>query len=97
MKWINQFVPNAPFQYPLRISENLQVFCCFQGVEKRYIGNKWVNEVSAYFKCSFILCTFNQKRFKARFLVFGLSNRVERLSSISGNIYEVSFAAHHKS
>ena len=40
---INPFVPNAPFLYPLKKSENLKVFRCFQGVQKGYIGNKWVN------------------------------------------------------
>ena len=31
--YINPFVPNAPFLYSLKTSENLTVFC-FQGVEK---------------------------------------------------------------
>ena len=35
----NTFVPSAPFLYPLKTSENLNVFWCFQGVEKRFIGN----------------------------------------------------------
>ena len=39
----NTFVPNTPLLYPLKISENLKVFWCFQGVKKRCIGNKWVN------------------------------------------------------
>ena len=39
---INPFVPNAPFLYPLKISENCKVFWCFQRVEKGCIGNKWV-------------------------------------------------------
>ena len=43
MKWVNLFVPNAPFLYPLKTSENCKVFWCFQGVEKRCIGNEWVN------------------------------------------------------
>ena len=30
------------FLYPLKISENFTEFWCFQGVEKGYIGNKWV-------------------------------------------------------
>ena len=30
-EWFNPFVPNAPFLYP------------FQGVEKEYVGNEWVN------------------------------------------------------
>ena len=42
-KWlfINPFVPNAPFLYYVKTSENLTVFC-FQGVEKGCIGNEWV-------------------------------------------------------
>ena len=39
---INPFVPNVPFLYLLKTSENLTVFGCFQGVEKGCIGNKWV-------------------------------------------------------
>ena len=31
--------------YPLKTSENLTVFRCFQGIEKRCIGNEWVNEI----------------------------------------------------
>ena len=38
----NQFVPNAPFFYCLKPSENRKVFCYFQGVEKWCIGKKWV-------------------------------------------------------
>ena len=30
----NPFVPNAPFLYPLKTSENRKVFWCFHGVEK---------------------------------------------------------------
>ena len=41
--WLNPFVPNTPFLYPIKISENLAFFWCFQGVEKGCIGNKWVN------------------------------------------------------
>ena len=40
---VNPFAPNAPFLYLLKTSENLTVFSCFQRVEKRRIGNKWVN------------------------------------------------------
>ena len=39
----NPYAPNAPFLYPLKTSENLKIFCCFQGVEKRCIRNNWVN------------------------------------------------------
>ena len=40
---INPFVPKAPLLYPLKTSENLTVFCCFQGLEKGCIGNERVN------------------------------------------------------
>ena len=40
--FIDSFVPNAPFLYPLKTSENLTVFWCFQGVGKECIGSKWV-------------------------------------------------------
>ena len=40
---INPFFPNSPFLYPLKTSENLPVFRCFQGAEKGCIGNEWVN------------------------------------------------------
>ena len=39
---INPFVLNAPFLYPLKTSENLTAFWCFQGIEKGCIGNEWV-------------------------------------------------------
>ena len=38
---INPFVPDAPFPYPLKTSEDGKVFC-FQGVEKECIVNKFV-------------------------------------------------------
>ena len=41
---LNSFVPNAPFLYPLKISEKSTVFC-FQGVEKGCIGNKRVKNM----------------------------------------------------
>ena len=37
---VNLFVPNAPFLYRLKTSENLTVFWRFQGVEKGCIGNE---------------------------------------------------------
>ena len=39
---INPFVPNTPFLYNLKTSENRKSFLYFQGVEKRCIWNKWV-------------------------------------------------------
>ena len=41
---VNPFVPNAPFLYPLKISENLTVFWCFQRVEIGCIGNEWIKQ-----------------------------------------------------
>ena len=46
----NPFVASAPFLYPLKISENLPVFWCFQGLEKRCIGNKWF-DLFKVFRC----------------------------------------------
>ena len=40
--FLNTFVPNAPFPYSLKTSENLSVFWCFQRVGERCIGNEWV-------------------------------------------------------
>ena len=41
----NPFVLNALFLYPLK-TENHKVFWCFQGAEKRCIGDKWVKWIS---------------------------------------------------
>ena len=38
------FVHHAPFLYPLKTSEYLTKFWCFQGIEKGYIGNEWIKE-----------------------------------------------------
>ena len=46
--FLSPFVPYATFLYPLKISENLAVFWCFQGVEKGCIENKWVKQM--YFR-----------------------------------------------
>ena len=40
---LNPFVPNAPFLYPLKKSENRMIFWCFQGAEEGCIKNKRVN------------------------------------------------------
>ena len=45
ISFINPFVPNAPFRYPLETSGNLKVLWCFQGLEKGCIGNKWVKPI----------------------------------------------------
>ena len=39
----NPFAPKTPYLCPLKTSEILTVCWCFQGVEERCIGNKWVN------------------------------------------------------
>ena len=43
---INPVVPNAPFLYPLKASENCKVFWCFYEVEKGGIGNEWIKDVT---------------------------------------------------
>ena len=48
----NPFAFNVPFLYPLKTSENLTIFWCFQGVEKVLIGIKWVKQC-------YRLCTNN--------------------------------------
>ena len=40
---VNSIVSNTPFLYPLKTSEKLPIFWCFQEVEKGSTGNKWVN------------------------------------------------------
>ena len=42
--YLNPFVPNAPFFYSLKTSENLMVFWCSQGLEKGCIGKEWVKK-----------------------------------------------------
>ena len=42
MSSVNPFVLSAPFLYLLKTPENLKIFWCFQGVEKKCIGNEWV-------------------------------------------------------
>ena len=48
---INPFIPNAPFLYPLRTSENLTAFWYFKRVEKGCFGNKYVDFASSIFHC----------------------------------------------
>ena len=44
ISFLNTLVSNAPFFYPLKTPENPKVFWYFQGVEKGWIGNKWVKK-----------------------------------------------------
>ena len=46
---INPFVSNAPFLYPLKTSENLTVFWCFQGLEKGCIWKERVKLLIHWF------------------------------------------------
>ena len=65
--YLNPFIPNALFLYPLKTSENLKIFWCFQGVEKGCIWNEWVKNgflwryfwriLLAYFKIATYLQT----------------------------------------
>ena len=38
-------VPNSPFFYTLKTSENITVFWCFHRVERGCIGSKWVEKL----------------------------------------------------
>ena len=50
---INPFVPNAPFLYPLKTSENRKIFWCIQGIEKECLEKKWVNqENQSFYECT---------------------------------------------
>ena len=44
----NPFVPNVPFLYPLKASENCKVFWCFQGVEKGALGTNTLKSDSHF-------------------------------------------------
>ena len=48
---INPFVPNSPFLYPLKTSENRKVFRCLQGVKKGCIGNERINSGNSNSEC----------------------------------------------
>ena len=51
---LNPLQTGFAFLYPLKTSENLKVFWCFQGVKKSNTGLSWVNQSSwslAYFEC----------------------------------------------
>ena len=41
---LKPFVPNSPFLYTLKTTENLTIFWCFQGAEKGCIENEWVKK-----------------------------------------------------
>ena len=45
---LTHLFPHALFLYPLKTSENLTIFWCFQRVERRRIGNKWVKLLCAH-------------------------------------------------
>ena len=68
---INPFVPNAPFLYPLKTSENCKVFWCFQGVEKGCIGNEWVK---GYLHYKIIFC--HKAALDAQFMIFLFEEKI---------------------
>ena len=43
--WLTHLLPTHTYSIPWKHQQNLRFFWCFQGVEKRYIGNKWVKFV----------------------------------------------------
>ena len=43
--YLTHFFPNAPVLYPLKTSENLMVFWCFQGYRKGTLGTKGLLDV----------------------------------------------------
>ena len=45
---LNLFVSNTPFLYPLKTSEDLMVFWCFQGEEKGCIGTNGLSKGHAF-------------------------------------------------
>ena len=83
--YINQFDPNAPFLYPLKTSENVAVFRCFQRVEEGCIGNKWVKQTSnIHIKSrtldTYIFGTFNSRRVKTWRRIYRVSKQNEDFS-----------------
>ena len=67
---LDPFVPNTPFLYPLKTSENRKVFRCFQGAEKGCIVNKWI-------QCQFSLLVTTHPFY------FNAHNELEFLRNIS--------------
>ena len=53
--FINPFVPNAPFLYPLKTLENLNGFLCSQMVEKGALGTNALSQCLIYLWIFFIL------------------------------------------
>ena len=49
---LNPFIHNALFLYPLKTTEKLRVFWCFQGEERGCIGNKWATYLPPTYKGS---------------------------------------------
>ena len=80
--YINPFVPNAPFHYPLKRSENRKVFWCFQAVEKGCIRKEWVKQFFTVFEdyFYFILLGWKLIFFRDSYLVFVESSCLEFLN-----------------
>ena len=97
----NTFVPNASFLYPLEISENLTVFWCFQGAEKRCIGSELVkrtfpalkhkNQLILY-SANHIIHNFASKKHKSNaWYLFKVHNKDTRKMSFIVNFEHISY------
>ena len=51
---LNPFVPNAPFLYPLKSSENLTIFWCVQGYRKGALGTNRLTDFWPIFHFYFL-------------------------------------------
>ena len=72
---LNPFVPNASFLCPLKTG-NRKVFWCFQWLEKRGIGNKWVNLFVQMYLLSISESIKNKGNLLAKF--FNIDKKVNR-------------------
>ena len=77
---LSPFVPNAPFPYPLKRSENLTVLWCFKEVEKGCTGNKWIKWQRQLFRRNAV---FLDHSFSMRAKCFRLSIFSEKLTFLS--------------
>ena len=75
----NPCAPNAVLLYPLKTSENLTVFWCFQGVEKGSIGNEkgYVKQIGFCIFFKGFSAARNCLRRKSR-KVFYMPDKIER-------------------
>ena len=77
--YINPFVPNVPFLYLKKTSENRKFFCS-QGAEKWYIGNEWVKHSCSTFLSDYHLISTvgninNSRNLLSKLLSLGTTGR----------------------